>query len=100
MLVTGKPRALAARVWIMALKPMSTLPEPMISVTSVVTLRQLLPLWEEETTEKRRTGRIVRLQKSNLDILLGEESLLLRKEDGCVVRRRVPSVFPIISIIN
>jgi hypothetical protein len=32
--VTGKPRALAAKVWIIALKPMSTLPDPMISVTS------------------------------------------------------------------
>ena len=31
----GKPRAMAATVSIIALKPMSTLPEPMISVTSV-----------------------------------------------------------------
>jgi hypothetical protein len=49
---------------------------------------------------KRRTGRIVRLEKSNLDILLGEESLLLCKEDRRVVGRRVPSVFPHISITN
>jgi hypothetical protein len=32
--VTGKPRAAAASVWIMALKPRSTFPEPIIPVTS------------------------------------------------------------------
>lgn len=68
-----QPRAEAASVWIMALKPMSTLPEPMISVTSCsfvsTYLSPFVILWNYAW--------IVGLEQRDFDAFVFEEALCL-----------------------
>ena len=68
--VMGNRRALAARVWIMALKPMSTLPDPMISVTPIILSRS----FNDTGRIWRRTGGIIRLKKSDSDAFIIENA--------------------------
>jgi hypothetical protein len=82
----GKPRAEAASVWIMALKPRSTLPEPMISVTS----------WRSVRRGREKIGwvtvyaGVIGLEQSDLDAFIFEVAFALGKVEGRVVRGSVP----------
>lgn len=71
----------------MALKPRSTLPVPMISVTSC-------PFRQHEQQLCFSAGayaRVVRLKQRNLDALLLEEALRLSEVQWSVVWRSVPA---------
>lgn len=84
----GKPRALPARVWIMALKPRSTLPLPMISVTSWREGQYFD--WAVRGRQEITHAGVVGLEESNLEAFVGEVALGLSKVDGGMVGSGMP----------
>lgn len=80
----------------MALKPMSTLPEPMISVTSE---SRFVSVERVELGDKGgRTRRVVRFKQSDFDSFIGEEAHFLSEVDGGMVWRCVPSLLQLPSL--
>lgn len=81
-------KGLTAKVWIIALNPISTFPLPMISVTStLISTTAMIP----RPRPRRPTTWVIWFEESHFDALVGKVSLLLGQVDGSMIRRRMPS---------